>query len=1074
MLVVDTFANKAAVQSAVTTAIANAKVDSDSRAAEAALVLAYTNAADAAAFVTLLDANALALDVTNYAGLDSTGKTAVGSAMLVVDTFANKAVVQSAVTTAIANAKVDSDSRAAEAALVLAYTNATDAAAFVTLLNANALTLTLTNYADLDATGKTAVGSAMLVVNTFADKAAVQSAVTTAIANAKVDSDARAAEAALVLAYTNATDAAAFVTLLNANALALTLTNYTDLDATGKTAVGTAMLAAKPFANKAVVQSAVTTAIANAKVDSDSRAAEAALVLAYTDAANAAAFVTLLNANALALDVTNYAELDATGKTAVGTAMLAVDTFADKAAVQSAVTTAIANAKVDSDARAVEAALVLAYTDAADAAAFVTLLNANALTLILTDYAGLDATGKTAVGSAMLAVNTFANKAAVQSAVTTAIANAKGASDARIANASITTAIGLVPTTKSVVEGTDTNLLTMLNAITGMSATGVTLSLDVTGNANVATNGVITYTGSEVVGNVIVKINKTDGTEQAVTVAVTVPAAAPLTEGDWTYTVADGKATIKGYTGSATVITIPPTLGGYPVTAIGTQAFASKTTLTSVIIPSSVTSIGTSAFNGCKALTSVSIPSGVTSIGDSAFQDCTVLNSVTIPNSVIAIGFMAFVDCTALTSVTIPDSVTSIGAYAFYGCTALTSVTMGKTGTTIGASLMGDSNNKFSTAYGAGGAGTYIGTLAGDWAKYIAVTGITGVATTGTVGTALALAGTVAPVDATNKTIAWTVKNGTATITGTNLTATAAGGVVVTATITNGATASTPYTEDFTITVVAASVSAVGTATAAVGTKTIAYTLTTGTFDTAAGIVIGNWTLGGANVAAITPIITSGVALSDGNTVAWVTVTGTVGAVGSVYTIAPAQAAFSAGFTAPAAATAVSILAVGQAWGGGKVAYFFVSGDLGYVAGQTHGLIAATVDQGNVIWAVAGNQTTYVPAPGATGTAIGTGLANTTAIIAQNGAGITYAAGLCNAYHAAEDGGAKWYLPSNDELHQLFLNKDTIGGFASNYYWSSTESYFSSAVFMNFTTGNGTTGNYNKADMALVRAVRTF
>ena len=77
--------------------------------------------------------------------------------------------------------------------------------------------------------------------------------------------------------------------------------------------------------------------------------------------------------------------------------MLAVNTFADKAAVQSAVTTAIANAKPASDARIAEAALVQAYTDAADAATFVTLLDANALTLTLTNYAGLDATGKTEV-----------------------------------------------------------------------------------------------------------------------------------------------------------------------------------------------------------------------------------------------------------------------------------------------------------------------------------------------------------------------------------------------------------------------------------------------------------------------------------------------------------------------------------------------------------------------------------------------------------------------------------------------------------------------------------------------------
>jgi hypothetical protein len=84
---------------------------------------------------------------------------------------------------------------------------------------------------------------------------------------------------------------------------------------------------------------------------------------------------------------------------------------------------------------------------------------------------------------------------------------------------------------------------------------------------------------------------------------------------------------------------------------------------------------------------------------------------------------------------------------------------------------------------------------------YKAVTGISGVPTTGIVGTGLALSGTVAPTDATNKTIVWSVKSGTATMTGTSeVTATAAGDIVVTATITNGLTASSNYTQDFTIT----------------------------------------------------------------------------------------------------------------------------------------------------------------------------------------------------------------------------------------------------------------------------------
>ena len=112
----------------------------------------------------------------------------------------------------------------------------------------------------------------------------------------------------------------------------------------------------------------------------------------------------------------------------------------------------------------------------------------------------------------------------------------------------------------------------------------------------------------------------------------------------WNYTVSGGEASI-GNTGSAAVptsttgeITIPATLGGCPVTSIGSHAFSDCRKrsrflsriccrgLTSVTIPDSVTSIGPSAFYGCSGLTSVTIPSSVTSIGFRAFYRCYLTN----------------------------------------------------------------------------------------------------------------------------------------------------------------------------------------------------------------------------------------------------------------------------------------------------------------------------------------------------------------------------------------------------------------------------------------------------------------
>ena len=126
-------------------------------------------------------------------------------------------------------------------------------------------------------------------------------------------------------------------------------------------------------------------------------------------------------------------------------------------------------------------------------------------------------------------------------------------------------------------------------------------------------------------------------------------------------------------------------------------------------------------------------------------------------------------------------------------------------------------------------------------------------------------------------------------------------------------------------------------------------------------------------------------------------------------------------------------VAVGDSYGGGIVAYILVNGDTGYDPSVQHGLIAATADQSTGIqWYNGSNVVT-----GATGIAIGTGQANTTAIVTIQGAG-SYAAQLCN--DLTEGGYTDWFLPSKDELNKLFLNRLAIGGFAAPYsYWSSSE-----------------------------------
>lgn len=88
---------------------------------------------------------------------------------------------------------------------------------------------------------------------------------------------------------------------------------------------------------------------------------------------------------------------------------------------------------------------------------------------------------------------------------------------------------------------------------------------------------------------------------------------------------------------------------------------------------------------------------------------------------------------------------------------------------------------------------------------FVSVTGITGIQATATEGTDIGLTGSVAPDAATNKAIAWSIKDAGstgATIESGNILKTSAiGTVTVTATITNGKTPTEDYNQDFSITV---------------------------------------------------------------------------------------------------------------------------------------------------------------------------------------------------------------------------------------------------------------------------------
>ena len=106
---------------------------------------------------------------------------------------------------------------------------------------------------------------------------------------------------------------------------------------------------------------------------------------------------------------------------------------------------------------------------------------------------------------------------------------------------------------------------------------------------------------------------------------------------------------------------------------------------------------------------------------------------------------------------------------------------------------------------------------------------------------------------------------------------------------------------------------------------------------------------------------------------------------------------------------------------------------------------------------------------GNTFTDIGKGLANSNAIIAQTDHESS-AAKICRDY--AGGGLTDWFLPSRNELNELFKGKDTIGGFGIERYWTSCEYDIYFGMYQSF--DSGTSENIYKESEYRVRPVRAF
>jgi hypothetical protein len=138
-------------------------------------------------------------------------------------------------------------------------------------------------------------------------------------------------------------------------------------------------------------------------------------------------------------------------------------------------------------------------------------------------------------------------------------------------------------------------------------------------------------------------------------------------------------------------------------------------------------------------------------------------------------------------------------------------------------------------------------------------------------------------------------------------------------------------------------------------------------------------------------------------------------------------------------------------------------------------------DDLEVAWGCSG-----VDIVGATGTAIGTGPANTAAILAACPS-TTNAAGVVDAY--TKNGFSDWFLPSKDELNALckWVHNDNVntvcnsnrafdplvnGRIIINSYWSSTQ--IDSINVYNLYFQQGDLGPYGKGNINFVRPIRRF
>ncbi len=134
----------------------------------------------------------------------------------------------------------------------------------------------------------------------------------------------------------------------------------------------------------------------------------------------------------------------------------------------------------------------------------------------------------------------------------------------------------------------------------------------------------------------------------------------------------EGSVSIDGYKGKLNEISIPKSVSGFKVEALGDEVFRdfNDPEATFIILPETLVSIGNEAFYNCKGA-EVIVNGGISSLGEKAFDGCAKLESITLDKDLTTIPFRAFANASSLSEINIPEGVTSIGENAFDSCTAI-------------------------------------------------------------------------------------------------------------------------------------------------------------------------------------------------------------------------------------------------------------------------------------------------------------------------------------------------------------------------------------------------------------------